>query len=412
MSKGRYEMLVRIPYQHPQRRQNAGSRIRENAGRNWLTRPDFSRSPLYDAGEKWLLTRLFRAISSFVCPVCLKKRTVKLPRGLNEPVVVSGDEPTTGAALWTSERCLKKSNGELLNRRRRRPEFVSVGVKLFLAAAVVTLGVVPLSATPLELTVRKAEKADRPGEPANATTAQVHWPPEKTAIIIIDMWDKHHCRSAEARVAEMAPAINRTVTAARRRGVLIIHAPSDCMEFYADTPQRRRAIEAPPSKAPRTFQWNGLDLKHEGPLPDEVATAGCSCDTAEPCGPDYRAWKRQIETIDIAPEDAISDNGQEIYNLLRQRGIEHVIVLGVHTNVCVLGRPFGIRQLVYLGQDVVLCRDLTDSYHRRVAASHFDGLNLIIRHIEQYWCPTITSESLTGRPPFQFAGARTTRPEP
>lgn len=340
-----------------------------------------------------------------MCPACLKKRSVKLPRGLNAPTV-SGDEPTTDATLWTSERCLKKSNGVPLSGRRRRPEFVIVGVKLLLAAAVAIVWVAPLAAAPLELTVRKAEKADRPGGSATVTTEQAHCPPEKTAIIIIDMWDKHHCRSAEARVAEMAPAMNRVVAAARRRGVFVIHAPSDCMEFYADTPQRRRAIEAPLSKAPTTFQWNKLDLKHESPLPEEVATAGCSCDTAEPCGPDFRAWKRQIDTIEIADDDAVSDNGQEIYNLLRQRGIEHVIVMGVHTNVCVLGRPFGIRQLVYLGQDVVLCRDLTDSYHRRVATSHFDGLNLVIRHIELYWCPTITSESLTGRPPFQFAGAK------
>ena len=273
---------------------------------------------------------------------------------------------------------------------------------ILFAAAVVLLWVAPLSAAPLKLTMRKAQEPDRPGKPATVTIEQVQWPPEKTAIIIIDMWDKHHCRSAEARVADL----NRAFAAARERGVFVIHAPSDCMEFYADTPQRRRAIEAPLANAPVAFQWNKLDLKHEGPLPDEVAKAGCSCDSAEPCGPDYRAWKRQIETIEIAPEDAVSDNGQEIYNLLRQRGIEHVIVMGVHTNVCVLGRPFGIRQLVYLGQDVVLCRDLTDSYHRRVAASHFDGLKMIIRHIEQYWCPTITSQSLTWQAPFRFATAK------
>ncbi|HEX7446464.1 MAG TPA: isochorismatase family protein, partial [Pirellulales bacterium] len=271
--------------------------------------------------------------------------------------------------------------------------------------ALALLAAAAAQAAPLELLARKAAKPDRPGEPATVTTEQLVWPPEKTAIIIIDMWDKHHCRSAEARVAEMAPAMNRAVDAARRRGVFVIHAPSDCMEFYAGTPQRRRAIEAPPAKTPVKFQWNKLDARHEGPLADEVATAGCSCDSAEPCGPDYRAWKRQIDAIEIAAEDAVSDSGQEIFNMLRQRGIEHVIVMGVHTNVCVLGRPFGIRQLVYLDQDVVLCRDLTDSYHRRVAASHFDGLKMIVRHIEQYWCATITSTALTGEPPFRFAEA-------
>ena len=33
-------------------------------------------------------------------------------------------------------------------------------------------------------------------------------------------------------------------------------------------------------------------------------------------------------------------------------GIKNVIVLGVHTNMCVLGRPFSIRQMVYQGQNI------------------------------------------------------------
>lgn len=262
------------------------------------------------------------------------------------------------------------------------------------------------NAEELKLMLRKA--APNGGGAASSdkrVTEQVSWDPAKTAIIIIDMWDGHHCRCAAARVVEMAQAMDRAVKVAREKGVFIIHAPSDCMDFYAGTPQRERAIAAPPAKAPVTFQWNKLDPRHEGPLDAEVAENGCSCDSAEPCSPSYKAWKREIAAIEIAPEDAVSDQGQEIYNLLRQRGIEHVIVMGVHTNVCVLGRPFGIRQLVYLGQDVVLCRDLTDSYHRRQRASHFAGLDEIIRHIEQYWCPTITSDSLTGEPPFHFKAA-------
>ena len=45
---------------------------------------------------------------------------------------------------------------------------------------------------------------------------------------------------------------------------------------------------------------------------------------------------RQIETIEIASEDAISDQGQEVYNLLQQRGIEHIVIMGIAVNVCVL----------------------------------------------------------------------------
>ncbi len=229
------------------------------------------------------------------------------------------------------------------------------------------------------------------------------WNADKTAVIIIDMWDGHHCKSAAARVVEMAPAMNRAVKAARDKGAFVIHAPSDCMDFYTGTPQRQRAIDAPAVKAPVGFRWNNLDPSHEKPFAPEVAENGCACDSDQPCGPSFKAWKREIAAIEVADADAVSDSGQEIYNLLRQHQIEHIIVMGVHTNVCVLGRPFGIRQLVYLDQDVVLCRDLTDSYHRRKKASHFVGLDEIVHHIEQYWCPTITSEALTGAPPFRFA---------
>ena len=47
---------------------------------------------------------------------------------------------------------------------------------------------------------------------------------------------------------------------------------------------------------------------------------------------------------------------------MRQRGVTNVIVMGVHLNLCVLGRPF-IRQMVAQGQNVVLMRDLTDCLH-------------------------------------------------
>ena len=229
--------------------------------------------------------------------------------------------------------------------------------------------------------------------------------PEKTAIIVIDMWDDHHCVSAARRVGEMAPEMNRALKAAREKGIFVIHAPSDCMEFYQDTPQRRRAREAPFTAAPVKFQWNRFNPERESPLEAKLERSGCSCDTPEPCNPSFKAWKREHPAIEIGAADAVSDQGQEVFNLLESRGTEQVVIMGVHTNVCVLGRPFGIRQMVYLGKNVTLCRDLTDSYHRD-PGRHFEGLHRIVEHIEWNWCPTMTSESITGQPPFRFQGDR------
>ena len=236
----------------------------------------------------------------------------------------------------------------------------------------------------------------------NVVNKNVLWNPNHTAIIIVDMWDKHHCIAAQRRVAELAPFLNEVVNKAREKGILIIHSPSDCIDFYKDTEQRKRALSAPFRPAQVKFTWNEYNPDYEDPLPEKVAEAGCSCDTPEPCGPGYGAWSRQHEDIDIAPTDIISDSGQEIFNVFSHYEIENAILMGVHTNVCVLGRPFGIRQMVYLGMNVVLCRDLTDTYHRD-PGNHFEGLTKIITHIEKNWCPTITSDQFTGKRPFRFA---------
>ena len=84
------------------------------------------------------------------------------------------------------------------------------------------------------------------------------------------------------------------------------------------------------------------------------------------------AWKREIATLEIADEDAITDNGQETWNLLQQRGIENVILCGVHLNMCVLGRPFAIRQMVR-GEDKIQRRYLV------IAAGHPDKPGPIVQ---------------------------------
>jgi nicotinamidase-related amidase len=98
--------------------------------------------------------------------------------------------------------------------------------------------------------------------------------------------------------------------------------------------------------------------------------------------------------IEIRQDDAVTDDGQEVFNLLERAGIADVIVMGVHTNACVLGRPYGIRQLVRLGKRPVLCADLTDSFHRD-PHGHAWGTAQIVAHIERRWCPVVTSDVLT-----------------
>ena len=87
------------------------------------------------------------------------------------------------------------------------------------------------------------------------------------------------------------------------------------------------------------------------------------------------------------------------------RGIQNVVLLGVHLNMCVLGRPFAIRQMVHQGRNVSLMRDMTDTMYcskMRPKVSHFAGTDLVVDHIETYWCPSFTSADIVGGAPFCF----------
>lgn len=232
------------------------------------------------------------------------------------------------------------------------------------------------------------------------------WAPGQTAIIVCDMWDQHWCRGATRRVGELAPVMNKVISMARSRGVLIVHAPSGTLDRYEDHPARRSMRDIPASAhlPAEIGQWcHWLDETEKGAgYPIDHTDGGCDC--IPPCE-QGSPWSRQVESITIAPGDFISDSGVEIWSLLEKHEIVNVIVMGVHTNMCVLGRPFGLRNLKRHGKNVVLMRDLTDTmYNSRQSpqVSHFTGTDLVIEHVEKYVCPTITSTALTGEPPFRF----------
>jgi nicotinamidase-related amidase len=213
-------------------------------------------------------------------------------------------------------------------------------------------------------------------------------PAEQTAIIVCDMWDTHWCRGAAERVDEMAPRMNEALAAAREKGARIIHAPSETMDFYAGTPARKRMHEGrrvdPPPSADRPDPPLPIDDSDEGPDTGETSWS--------------TVWTRQHPALVIDQElDGISDEGLEVYSFLRREGIEQTLIMGVHTNMCVLGRSFGIKRMVNWGVSIALVRDLTDAMYnpaRPPYVSHDEGTRLVVSYIEKFWCPTVAGEQL------------------
>ena len=289
--------------------------------------------------------------------------------------------------------------------------------RIFVAALLLAA----VSSLQADITVHKQSRVES-GNGFVVKQAAETWQPAQTAIIVCDMWDSHHCLNAVRRCVEVAPRMNEVLKKAREQGVLIVHAPSSCMDAYKDHPGRKLAQSAPKAaNLPADIsQWcRVIPSEEKGIYPIDQTEGGEDDDLAEhkvwqdklaalgrnPKSP----WKAQIGLLTIDNKDAISDSGVEIWNLLEARGINNVILLGVHTNMCVLGRPFGLRQMAKNGKNVVLMRDMTDTMYdpsKWPYVNHFTGTRLIVEHIEKFVCPTITSVDFLGGEAFRFSRDR------
>ena len=213
-------------------------------------------------------------------------------------------------------------------------------------------------------------------------------PVSQTMLLLCDVWDSHWSRGAVERLDAMVPRMNEVACWARDRGIQVIHAPSDTMDYYAGTSARQRMIDARYVALPSS-------LEHpDPPLPIDDSDGGS--DTGET--PWHKAWSRQHAAIEIDQDrDGISDSGQEVYNLACERGLSNLILMGVHTNVCVLRRSFAVKQMVRWGLNVFLLRDLTDTMYNPAMppyVPHEEGTRLVVSYIEKFWCPTIHSADL------------------
>ncbi len=292
--------------------------------------------------------------------------------------------------------------------------------RLLIVCLTLTITMQVLPAQQLDLKLRYQQPVAEGATRYHQLSRDEQWKPDETALIICDMWDSHHCVNAVRREAEIAPRIDAVAKALRSRGATIIHAPSSCMSHYQNHPARKRAQAIPlAGSLPTDIEsWcDQIPSEEAAAYPIDQAEGGEDDDPADhaqwaerlkamgrnPKSP----WLAQCSAIEIdAQRDFISDSGPEIWSVLTDKKIANVILVGVHTNMCVLGRPFGLRRLAAAGKNVVLTRDLTDTMidpNTWPYANHFTGTELIISHIERYVCPTISSDQILGGVEHRFS---------
>jgi|EP00966_Prymnesium_polylepis_P089394 hypothetical protein len=190
--------------------------------------------------------------------------------------------------------------------------------RLFMLA--LTSLVAASAASPLQTTVRRQHMSAVGRQEWVVNNTVAHWLPSETAVVVVDMWDKHWCASATTRVAELATPMNEYVKAARMAGMTIVWAPSDVTAFYEGTAPRNNTLSLPEAPLPPATPVKAP------PLPLGTTTDG-GCDT--PCE-QRSAWSRQIATLTLEPTDfliasAVPAGTQELWNVLSKRGIRNVV---------------------------------------------------------------------------------------
>lgn len=208
--------------------------------------------------------------------------------------------------------------------------------------------------------------------------------PRRVGVIAVDVWNFHWCKTATMRVDALVPRINRALEGARELGMTVMLCPSDVVENYAGFPQRERIFSLPSTTVPKVEEVTCP------PVPD---AGGCACGR-ERCAVNY-GWDGMHPGLRIGADDYMPDTQQEVYAVCQQRQLTHLIYVGFHTQVCLLGKPMGLRAMKSAGLKCVLARDLTDAHPGYDPARGFTpDLNTeqVVEHFEKHLSPTIDFE--------------------
>ncbi len=183
------------------------------------------------------------------------------------------------------------------------------------------------------------------------------------------------------RVDAIVPRMNKALEAARDLGMTVMLCPSDVVDNYVGYPQRERIFALPGVTVPKVYDVTCP------PVPD---AGGCACDR-ERCAVNY-GWDGMHPDLRIGKHDLMPDTQAEVYAICRQYGLTHLIYVGFHTQVCLLGKPMGLRAMKSAGLQCVLARDMTDAHPGYDPARKFTpDLNTaqVVEHFEKHLASTI-----------------------
>lgn len=185
--------------------------------------------------------------------------------------------------------------------------------------------------------------------------------PAKVGFVIVDLWNYHWCMTWTHQVISAVPRFNEAARAARKLGIQVLWAPSDAANAKLGWPQRERALAVLYRDVPKV-----TDVK----IPFNLRTKRCHCGPGITCQLNY-GLDDMPDSIDIAEQDLIVCGTQEMYSNCKTLGLTHLIYSGGATNICLTGKPAGLKPMAEAGLKCLIARDLSEAWtHYAPATGH------------------------------------------
>ena len=204
-------------------------------------------------------------------------------------------------------------------------------------------------------------------------------PVEQSALVLVDVWAVHYIDSWLDRArAVTRESIVPALSAARKAGMLVVHAPSPTVaDKYVESPA---AVSLP--REPIRSDWPPADFRGIY-RKDRWAAFGRN---QEPRLPGVYKWYEKELLISPLAEprsgEPIIHTGDQMHALLAEHRIMHLIYAGFATNWCLIGRDYGIMAMNERGYNVIMIRDATTGIEFHDSVDHLGATAMTIREIE------------------------------
>lgn len=224
----------------------------------------------------------------------------------------------------------------------------------------------------------------------NTRYAMLDWtiPLPQAALVLVDVWQRHYIKDAEARAeAIISEKLVPLLAACRKAGMAVIHAPSpgvakshpNWVRLVSESEMERKLDDWPP---PQFRNKGGTYEAYRRPHEPRAAE------------------RRNLPSLRIHPKvqplakEPVVATGEELHRYCKQHGVLFLLFAGFNTNCCIILRDYGTIQMSQRGYEVVLIRDCTTGMESRETQPTLSQTRNAILQLEMFGQYSVASDEI------------------